>query len=129
MPFLIPSNRKRLERKPYRAPRISNEEIEARTAQIASAWTYHQRSERKLLGALKRDRFFRIIDRTSNGQEESNLRNVSKTLTRQWSNQEVVTTGYLDPLMARLQKPYKRSSADARYRTDLFILRIFNRSQ
>jgi hypothetical protein len=69
MPILIPSNQNRLEKIPYRTLKISNAEIEARTARIASKWTCDQRSERKRLGTAKRDWLFRLINTSSNDQE------------------------------------------------------------
>ncbi len=65
-PPLIPSNRRRLKRIKRRASIVSSEIIKARAARIASKWTYEQRSDRKLLGTVKREQLFRIINRSSN---------------------------------------------------------------
>jgi hypothetical protein len=70
MPLLIPSTQKRLEKIPYPDSKISNQEIKARTARIASEWTCDQRSEHKRLGTAKSNWLIRLINISSKNDQE-----------------------------------------------------------
>jgi hypothetical protein len=69
MPLLIPSNRRRTKPTQRRASIVSSDKIKARAARIASKWTCDQRSDRKLLSAVMRERLLQIINHSSNDQE------------------------------------------------------------